>query len=147
MTANPVNEFLQHLRRVELLREAETQTDGQLLEGFVCRRDGMALEALVLRHAPMVWGVCRRLLPNQHDAEDAFQTTFLVFARKAASIRSRELLANWLYGVAHQTARKARQTAAKRQAREKQVAVMPEPKGGPRTRRSCLICNHCWTRS
>jgi RNA polymerase sigma factor (sigma-70 family) len=129
MTANPVSGFIQHLRRVELLREAENQTDGQLLEGFVSRRDGLALEVLVLRHAPMVWGVCRRVLSDGPDAEDAFQTTFLVFARKAASIRSRERLANWLYGVAQQTARKAKQTVAKRKTREQQVAVMPEPKG------------------
>jgi RNA polymerase sigma-70 factor (ECF subfamily) len=91
MTANPVTEFLQHLRRVELLREAESQTDGQLLEGFVSRRDGLALEVLVLRHAPMIWGVCRRVL-SYRDAEDAFQTTFLVLARRAASIRSRDHL-------------------------------------------------------
>jgi DNA-directed RNA polymerase specialized sigma24 family protein len=61
----------------------------------------------VRRHGPMVWGVCRRLL-NQHDAEDAFQATFLVLCRKAASIQPREMAANWLYGVAHQTALQAR---------------------------------------
>src|SRR4051812_24915329 len=111
MATNPVNELLQHLRRTETLREGEQQTDGRLLELFVRRRDTGALEALVRRHGPMVWGVCRRALRNHQDAEDAFQATFLVLVRKAASIRSRELLANWLYGVAHQTARKARQTA------------------------------------
>ncbi len=72
----------------------------------------------------MIWSVCRRVLRNYHDAEDAFQATFLV--RKAALIASRELLANWLYGVAHQTALKARATAAKRCARERQVKEMPE---------------------
>jgi RNA polymerase sigma factor (sigma-70 family) len=74
----------------------------------------------------MVWGVCRRLL-NQEDAEDAFQATFLVLVRKAASIVPRERVANWLYGVAHQTALQASRTAARRRAREKQVTEMPEP--------------------
>jgi RNA polymerase sigma factor (sigma-70 family) len=120
--------MLRHLRRSALLRDGAEQTDGQLLEAFLQGRDGLALEALVRRHAPMVWGVCRRTLTH-HDAEDAFQATFLVLVRKAASIRSRELLPNWLYRVACQTARKARQMAAKRSAREKQVSVMPEPPG------------------
>src|SRR5437762_4471947 len=75
----------------------------------------------------MVWGVCRRVLRNYHDAEDAFQATFLVLVRRAASIAAPELLANWLYGVAHQTALKGRATVAKRNVREKQVTEMPEP--------------------
>jgi RNA polymerase sigma factor (sigma-70 family) len=75
----------------------------------------------------MVWGVCRRMLPSQQDAEDAFQATFLVLVRKASSVVPREMVANWLYGVAHQTALKARTTTAKRRAREKQVTAMPEP--------------------
>jgi RNA polymerase sigma factor (sigma-70 family) len=98
-----------------------------------CWKDSSAVEteaalgALVKRHGPMVWGVCRRILRNYHDAEDAFQATFLVLVRKAASIASRELLANWLYGVAHQTALKTRTTAANRRGRERQVMEMPEP--------------------
>jgi RNA polymerase sigma factor (sigma-70 family) len=75
----------------------------------------------------MVWGVCRRVLRNHHDAEDAFQATFLVLVRKAASIMPRGMVGNWLYGVAQQTALKARVTTAKRQAREKHVKEMPEP--------------------
>ena len=73
----------------------------------------------------MVWGVCRRLL-SHHDAEDAFQATFLVLVRKAASIAPREMVGNWLYGVAHQTALQARRTAARRRAREVQVTEMPD---------------------
>src|SRR5262245_49736137 len=118
---------MQHLRRMELLRDGAGSTDGQLLEAYICRQDQVALAALVQRHGPMVWGVCRRVLGNYHDAEDAFQATFLVLVRKAASIASPELLANWLYGVAHQTALKARATTAKRRARERQVTDMPEP--------------------
>src|SRR5262245_8814122 len=102
-------------------------TDGQLLERFVTRREGAVFEAILHRHGPMVWGVCRRVLRDHHDAEDAFQATFLVLARKAASIAHREKLGNWLFGVAHQTAMKARAKRAKRRGREGQVPDMPEP--------------------
>jgi RNA polymerase sigma factor (sigma-70 family) len=127
MATSPMSEVLQHLRRAVLLREGAGLTDGQLLEDYLGRRDEAALAALVRRHGPMVWGVCRRVLRNYHDAEDAFQATFLVLVRKAASIASRELLANWLYRVAYQTALNARAAAAKRRARERQVTKMPEP--------------------
>lgn len=125
MATNQISGVIQHLRNV--LRDGVGLTDGQLLEDYVSCRDEAAIEALVRRHGPMVWGVCRRVLGNLHDAEDAFQATFLVLVRRAASISSRELLANWLYGVAHQTALKARATAAKRKWRETQVTTMPEP--------------------
>src|SRR6516162_3422821 len=127
MTTSPMTEFLQQLRGTALLPDGAGMTDGELLEGFVTRRDEAAFAALVQRHGPMVWGVCRRVLRNYHDVENAFQATFLVFVRKAASIASRELLANWLYGVVHQTALKARATAARRKGRERQVLEMPEP--------------------
>jgi RNA polymerase sigma factor (sigma-70 family) len=127
MATSPMSEVMQHFRRITLLRDGADLSDGQLLEDYINRRDPGALAALVRRHAPMVWGVCRRVLPDYHDAEDAFQATFLVLVRKAASIASRELLANWLYGVAHRTALKARSIAARRKRRERQVAKVPEP--------------------
>ena len=76
---------------------------------------------LVHRHGPMVLGVCRRMLPTTQDAEDAFQATFLILARRAASIGRRERLANWLYGVAVRTAREARRRAARQHARERRL--------------------------
>src|SRR5438874_5795175 len=127
MATGQLSGVIQHLRRALLLRDGAGLTDQQLLEDYTSRRDEAALAALVRRHGPMVWGVCRRVLSNYHDAEDAFQATFLVLVRKAASIASPELLANWLYGVAHQTALKARATTAKRRARERYVTDMPEP--------------------
>jgi RNA polymerase sigma factor (sigma-70 family) len=127
MPTIPTSEVIQHLRSILLLPGGADLTDGQLLECFVSRREPAALEALVRRHAPMVWGVCRRVLRNHHDAEDAFQAAFLVLVRKAAAIRCPAQLGNWLYGVAHQTALKARATRAKRKERERPLADMPEP--------------------
>src|SRR5437016_6429855 len=98
---------------------------GKLLGCFLERHDEAAFAALVRRHGPMVWGVCRRLL-SHHDAEDAFQATFIVLVRKAASIVPRVMVGNWLYGVAHQTALQARRTATRRRAREVQVTEMPD---------------------
>jgi RNA polymerase sigma factor (sigma-70 family) len=102
-------------------------SDGQLLDRFLERRDPSAFEMIVERFGPLVWGVCRRVLRDHHDAEDAFQVTFLVLARRAASVMPREKLGNWLYGVAFQTAMKARTTRAKRRVRERPAEGMTEP--------------------
>jgi RNA polymerase sigma factor (sigma-70 family) len=131
MALNSVSQVLRHLRRSALQRSADSATDGQLLTLFAERRDEHAFAALVERHAPMVWGVCRRVLGDDHEAEDAFQATFLVLVRKAASVLPRERVANWLYGVAHTTALRARSLSARRRAREKQVTAMPEPETRP----------------
>src|SRR5947209_2438965 len=101
MASSPLSPVLDQLRRVALLPDGAGLADGELLESFISRKDGSAFEALVRRHGPMVLGVCRRVLRNHHDAEDAFQAAFLVLARKADAIVPREHLANWLYGVAY----------------------------------------------
>lgn len=100
------------------------QSDEELLQKFVSTRDERAFEALVRRHGPMVHGVCRRVLHDAHAADDAFQATFLLLARKCHSIRAPELLANWLFGVAHRTAIKARENAARRRVYERQAAKL-----------------------
>jgi RNA polymerase sigma factor (sigma-70 family) len=121
-----MNGVVQCLRRAVLQQDSAGLTDGDLLACFIERRDEAAAAALVRRHGPMVWGVCRRTLCNPHDAEDAFQATFLVLVRKATSIAPREMVGNWLYGVARQTALKAKAIRARRQTRERQLMDLPE---------------------
>jgi DNA-directed RNA polymerase specialized sigma24 family protein len=105
MATGELNGVIQHLRAAILPRDGAGWTDAQLIAEYIRRRDESALAALVHRHGQMVWGVCRRVLGNHHDAEDAFQATFLVLVRRAESIASPESLTNWLYGVAPRTAR------------------------------------------
>jgi RNA polymerase sigma factor (sigma-70 family) len=117
---------LRYLRQFVGRGAAEGALDRQLLTRFAASRDEAAFTALVQRHGGMVLGVCRRVLANAADADDAFQATFLVLVRKAASIRQPELLANWLYGVAFRTARTARAAAGRRASREKELLDMPD---------------------
>jgi RNA polymerase sigma factor (sigma-70 family) len=138
MPSNPLSKFIQQVRTSTLLREGAGWSDGQLLASFIEDRDEAAFGALVRLHGPMVWGVCRRVLDRQHDAEDAFQATFLVLLRKAASIVPREMVGNWLYGVAYRTALKARTIAAKRRGRETKMRGIPEPEAVPEDLRNDL---------
>lgn len=107
------------------------RTDGQLIDLFVRLRDEEGFAAIVRRHGPMVRGVCGRVLRNPADADDAFQAAFLVLARKAATIGTRHRLAQWLYGVAYNTARKLREANTRRAKRECPLASVPEPSAVP----------------
>ena len=122
---------LHYLRRLGDVGPPAVAGDADLLHRFAAGRDGDAFAELVSRHGPLVWGVCARMLRDGPDAEDAFQATFLVLARKAGAVRRPELLGNWLYGVARRVASKARAAAARRRAEEKGApedhAVDPTP--------------------
>jgi RNA polymerase sigma factor (sigma-70 family) len=99
-------------------------SDAQLLERFFTQRDAGAFEALVGRHGPMVLSVCRRILRDPHDAEDAFQATFLVLVKSGGAIRGQDALGGWLHRVAHRVALRASAAAARRRALERKVGEM-----------------------
>jgi RNA polymerase sigma factor (sigma-70 family) len=122
MAKTHLSSVLAHLRSVFIGQDASGLSDAELLKLYLRHRDEAAFEALVRRHGPMVLGVCRRVLRNGHDAEDAFQAALLVLVRKAPTLRSPELVANWLYGVAYRTALEAKKMAAKRRTKEAKAA-------------------------
>jgi RNA polymerase sigma factor (sigma-70 family) len=102
------------------------QTDGELLQRFAQRREASAFNALMERHGPMVLGVCRGILRDAHDAEDAFQATFLVLVRNPQSIGKPASVASWLHGVAYRLATRARAESARRRAHERQALPVPK---------------------
>lgn len=116
-------------RPADILRQLEppAETDAALLARFARARDAAAFAELVRRHGPLVLGVCRRVTGNSHDAEDAFQASFLVLAQKAGALSNAALLGNWLYGVAFRVALRAKRAATRRRAREVTVPIMPDP--------------------
>jgi RNA polymerase sigma factor (sigma-70 family) len=124
MTSAQTALVLQHIRRLAGQRRAAHLPDAQLLERFTTQGDGNAFAALVRQHGPMVLNVCRSVLRHEDDAEDAFQATFLVLVRKAASIRQPEAVAGWLYEVAYHVAVKAQAAALRRRAAERRVSAV-----------------------
>src|SRR5688572_6589903 len=126
MATGPVGSVLQKLRRVLGRSSAAESSDGHLLERFTLTRDETAFAELVRRHGGMVQRVCQAVLRCAHDAEDAFQATFLVLARKSASVRQRDSVASWLYGVAYRIAVRARSLAARRRAEESRAPARTE---------------------
>jgi RNA polymerase sigma factor (sigma-70 family) len=125
----PVSRLLQQLRQAAPRHGGPT--DAELLQQYLEDADGAAFAALVRRHGPMVLGVCRRVLRHEQDAEDAFQATFLVLARKAGSVVPPAAVGNWLYGVAFRAAQKSREAAARRRARERRARPRQAEAGLP----------------
>jgi RNA polymerase sigma factor (sigma-70 family) len=120
--------FTHQLERLFANGTVTSLSEEQLLDRFATERDESAFEALVERHGPMVLGVCRQFLRDPNDVDDAFQATFLVLVRKAGSLRRKDLLGNWLYGVACRVALRSRTVGIRRQAR---VALSESVEGLP----------------
>jgi RNA polymerase sigma factor (sigma-70 family) len=116
MAGGSSDRVIRQVHRVFNLGAVGMTSDGELLEWFVTNRDESAesaFEELMNRHGPMVFGVCRKVLQDRHDAEDAYQAVFLVLAKRAGSIRRQESVASWLFGVARRVAMKARNRTAR----------------------------------
>jgi RNA polymerase sigma factor (sigma-70 family) len=123
MASGQLSQVWRRLRGLVGKPAPEPPADAHLLERFVAGRDMAAFEALVQRYGPLVLGVCRRVLGNTHDAEDAFQATFLIFARRAATIESQGAVGSWLCGTAYRVSLKARAGIARRRAQERTVGT------------------------
>src|SRR5262245_13778875 len=118
MPGGRLHTLLHYLRRATAPADAPVGSDSQLLERFATARDEEAFELLARRHGPMVLSVCRRVLGDAHEAEDAFQATFLVLARKAVAAARARSAGAWLYTVAYRVALRARSRRAARNTRE-----------------------------
>jgi DNA-directed RNA polymerase specialized sigma24 family protein len=126
MVPTHLTSVLRHVRGLAGGPELAGASDGELLGRFCASRDDAAFAVLLRRHGPMVLAVGRRLL-RPDEADDVFQASFLLLARKAATIRKRESVASWLHGVAHRLALKARASASRRRDHETRAAQMRKP--------------------
>src|SRR5207248_6345209 len=124
MSSAQVGAVLRHIRKLAATPQDHDLPDHQLLERFARQRDEAAFAALLGRHGLMVLGVCRSVLRDGHDAEDAFQAAFLLLAQKAGSIHRREAVSGWLYRVAYHLAVRAKANAGRRRALEKRAVIM-----------------------
>jgi DNA-directed RNA polymerase specialized sigma24 family protein len=131
MAAGHPSTVLRHLRNLVVAPGTQDLSDAQLLRRFAAHHEEGAFAALVQRHGRLVWGVCQHVLRHEQDAEDAFQATFLVLARKAESIRKGDALACFLHETAYRVALRARRDAAIRRAHERQGQRMPAERSLP----------------
>jgi RNA polymerase sigma factor (sigma-70 family) len=125
MMRNSSDQVFRQVHRVFQVGAVGSVSDAQLLDWFLSRKEECAdasFEELMIRHGPMVFGVCQSHLPHSHDAQDAFQAVFLVLANRARFIRRKESIASWLFGVAHRVAARARNRAARRRALDRLAA-------------------------
>lgn len=120
MPEQQLNDVIRYIRGIADTAR-KVRTDRALLAAFTTHNEQVAFATLVKRHGPMVMGICRRVLHHLHDAEDAFQATFLLLARQSASIRKQESLASWLHGVAYRMAHRAKRSASWRRTYESNV--------------------------
>jgi RNA polymerase sigma factor (sigma-70 family) len=127
MSAAPLNAVVRHVRHLSVARAGGVPGDEDLLRAFLANNDQAAFAAIVRRHGTMVLRICQRMLGDHHDAEDAFQATFLVLAQQAASIRKRESLASWLHGAAFRMAGNAKRTRTRRRRHEQQLGETTQP--------------------
>jgi RNA polymerase sigma factor (sigma-70 family) len=125
MLTPPPNSPNGYLRQVLCSWQQDDRSDAELLTVFFQSQDEQVFANLIHRYGVMVWGVCRRILSHLQDAEDAFQATFLVLARRAGQLRHKKVLGPWLYGVALRTAWKVRRSVVPRPQQEKLKLILP----------------------
>lgn len=124
MARNPLEKVVASVRRVVEAQEAARQSDRELIHAYAASKDQQAFAALVKRHGSLVFGVCRRMLRQTQDAEDAFQATFIILAKRARSLSGRDSVAGWLHRVAFLTALHARRAARRRIQHEGEAQLM-----------------------